>query len=257
MPNPVQNMSEAPDKMQKQQSLRASHLNHAYHRRQVVKDVSFEVHPGEIVGLLGPNGAGKTTSFNLATGLLPLREGEVSLGVQQLGHLPLYKRALLGLGYLPQESTIFRGLSVEDNFLAILDATKEKSEQKNIKCETLIKQFNLEHVRKNMGSQLSGGERRRVEMARALINQPSILLLDEPFAGIDPIAVSDIRKLILKIQSEGIGILITDHNVRETLTICDRAYLISDGKILLTGTPEEIVSNAEARATYFGEDFVL
>ncbi len=242
---------------QEQNALKVSHLNHSYHRRQVVKNVSFEVNPGEIVGLLGPNGAGKTTSFNLTTGLLPLREGSVSLGAQELGPLPLYKRARLGLGYLPQESTIFRGLSVEENFLAILEQGKHDSKEKKTICQQLIAQFNLEHVKSNAGSQLSGGERRRVEMARALINKPSILLLDEPFAGIDPIAVSDIRKFIVKIQKDGIGILITDHNVRETLTICDRAYLISEGKILLAGTPEEIVANPEARATYFGEDFVL
>ena len=250
-------MNDPMSPLSQQKTLRVSHLSHSYNRRQVVKNVSFEVNPGEIVGLLGPNGAGKTTSFNLATGLLPLREGQVSLGQAELGHLPLYKRALLGLGYLPQESTIFRGMNVEDNFRAILDAQQSTTKEKQQTCEDLIQRFNLGHVRKNLGSELSGGERRRVEMARALINQPSILLLDEPFAGIDPIAVSDIRKFIVNIQNDGIGILITDHNVRETLSICDRAYLISDGKILLTGTPEQIVANPEARATYFGEDFVL
>jgi lipopolysaccharide export system ATP-binding protein len=237
--------------------LRAQNLSKAYRRRQVVKDVSFDVHPGEIVGLLGPNGAGKTTSFNIVAGLLPPDRGIVTLGEHDLSGLPLHQRARLGLGYLPQESTVFRGLSVEANFLAILEVQGHSREVCSQRMEDLLRRFNLDQVRHNLGSQLSGGERRRVEMARTLIPQPKVVLLDEPFAGVDPITVSEIRGFIREMCSNGIGVLLTDHNVRETLGTCDRAYLISDGKILLSGTPNEIVANPTARQAYLGEDFHL
>ncbi len=237
--------------------LRALHLSKSYRRRRVVRDVSFEVRPGEIVGLLGPNGAGKTTSFNMVAGLLPPDAGRVTLGEQDLSGLPLHRRARLGLGYLPQESTVFRGLSVEDNFLAVLEAQGVPDEARRRRVQDLLAQYNLSQVRRNLGSQLSGGERRRVEMARAMIPEPKVLLLDEPFAGVDPITVSEIRGFIKTTRNRGLGVLVTDHNVRETLTLCDRAYLISDGAILVTGTPQEIVSNEEARRAYLGQDFHL
>ena len=238
-------------------SLRAENLSKSYRRRKVVKEVSFEVNPGEIVGLLGPNGAGKTTSFNMVAGILPSDGGTVWLGDRNLGNLPLYKRARLGLGYLPQETTVFKGLSVQDNFTAIFEAIGVKRSVGIEKADALITQFNLNHVRHNKGSQLSGGERRRVEMARTLISNPSVVLLDEPFAGVDPIAVNEIRGFVQAMRDREIGVLITDHNVRETLRICDRAYIISEGSILLSGTPKEIVADPRARKTYLGEDFSI
>lgn len=237
--------------------LRAEHLSKAYRRRRVVRDVSLEVQPGEIVGLLGPNGAGKTTSFNIVAGLLPADDGSVHLGDKRLDRLPLYRRARLGLGYLPQEPTIFRGLSVLDNFSAIFESRGLGTKECGIAARELLERFNLVHVGNNLGSQLSGGERRRVEMARTLISSPEVVLLDEPFAGVDPIAVGEIRGFIQSMRSQGIGVLLTDHNVRETLRICDRAYIISEGAILLAGTPEEIVADATARRTYLGNDFKL
>jgi lipopolysaccharide export system ATP-binding protein len=237
--------------------LTALHLSKAYRRRRVVRDVSFDVQAGEIVGLLGPNGAGKTTSFNIVAGLLPADAGQVLLGEHNLAKLPLYRRARLGLGYLPQESTIFRGLTVIDNFRAIYQAQGQAAQACAALADDLLTRFNLQHVRDNLGSQLSGGERRRVEMARTLIPAPKVVLLDEPFAGVDPIAVGEIRGFIQAMRSQGIGVLLTDHNVRETLRICDRAYIISEGAILLAGTPEEIVADATARRTYLGEDFKL
>jgi len=238
-------------------SLRAENLSKSYRRRKVVKQVSFEVNPGEIVGLLGPNGAGKTTSFNMVAGILPADGGTVWLGDRNLGNLPLYKRARLGLGYLPQETTVFKGLSVQDNFTAIFEAIGVKRSLGIEKADALITQFNLNQVRHNKGSQLSGGERRRVEMARTLISNPSVVLLDEPFAGVDPIAVNEIRGFVQAMRNREIGVLITDHNVRETLRICDRAYIISEGSILLSGTPKEIVADPRARKTYLGEDFSI
>jgi len=237
--------------------LTAAHLSKAYRRREVVRDVSFEVRPGEIVGLLGPNGAGKTTSFNMVAGLLPPDAGTVSLGDRDLSDLPLYRRARLGLGYLPQESTVFRGLTVEQNFLAILEVQGKGGALGRRRCDELLARFNLGHVRANLGSQLSGGERLRVEMARTLIPSPQVVLLDEPFAGVDPITVSEIRGFITAMRDQGIGVLLTDHNVRETLGTCDRAYLISEGKILLAGSPQEIVQDPQARAAYLGQDFHL
>ena len=237
--------------------LRAEHLSKAYRRRAVVRDVSFDVRPGEIVGLLGPNGAGKTTSFNIVAGLLPPDQGRVLLGDNDVSGLPLFRRARLGLGYLPQEPTVFRGMTVEQNFLAIFEAQKVAAGSARARADALTKRFNLEHVRHTLGSQLSGGERRRVEMARALIPEPQVMLLDEPFAGVDPITVAEIRGFIRTMRDQGIGVLLTDHNVRETLGTCDRAYLISEGKILLAGTPHEIVDNPQARSAYLGDDFHL
>lgn len=237
--------------------LEATGLRKAYRRRVVVKDVSFYVNPGEIVGLLGPNGAGKTTSFNMVAGLLPADAGRVHLEGQDLGALPLYRRARRGLGYLPQEPTVFRGLTVEKNFQTVLEAQKVPSREFSARINQILAEYHLDHVRDNLGSQLSGGERRRVEMARTLIPNPKVVLLDEPFAGVDPIAVGEIKSFIQSIRERRIGVLVTDHNVRETLGICDRAYIISEGSILLTGSPEEIVNNEQARRTYLGEDFRL
>jgi lipopolysaccharide export system ATP-binding protein len=237
--------------------LRARGLQKSYRRRKVVHDVSFEVHAGEIVGLLGPNGAGKTTSFNMVAGLLPPDGGEVILDGRDLSGLPLYRRARLGLGYLPQESTVFRGLSVEDNLIAILEVQGHDAATCRQRADALITRYNLAHVRDNLGSQLSGGERRRLDMARALIPEPKVVLLDEPFAALDPITVSELRGLIQDMQRDGIGVLLTDHRVRETLGTCDRAYIISEGKILLGGTPAEIVADPTARKAYLGDDFEL
>lgn len=237
--------------------LRAERLSKSYRRRRVVRDLSFDLHAGEIVGLLGPNGAGKTTSFNIVAGLLPPDAGTVLLGQHELGDLPLYRRARLGLGYLPQEPTVFRGLTVRENFVAILESQGLDRAQCVEGATELLERFNLLHVRDNLGSQLSGGERRRVEMARTLIPKPKVVLLDEPFAGVDPIAVAEIRGFIQTMRDHKIGVLLTDHNVRETLRICDRAYIISEGAILLSGTPADIVADATARRTYLGEDFKL
>lgn len=239
------------------QQLQAQGLSKSYKGREVVKGISFDVSPGEIVGLLGPNGAGKTTSFNMVAGLVRSDAGEVHLGEANLSGLPLYKRARLGLGYLPQESTIFRGLTVKQNFEAVYEALGYTRNDTKLKSQEVVERFHLEHVRENLGSQLSGGERRRVEMARTLIPQPSVVLLDEPFAGVDPIAVGDIRGFISEMMAANIGILITDHNVRETLGICSRSYIIADGKILVSGTPEKIIANDVARRTYLGENFTL
>jgi lipopolysaccharide export system ATP-binding protein len=239
------------------QRLQAQGLSKSYKGREVVKGISFDVSPGEIVGLLGPNGAGKTTSFNMVAGLVRSDAGEVHLGKANLSGLPLYKRARLGLGYLPQESTIFRGLTVKENFEAVYEALGYSRNDTKLKSQEVVERFHLEHVRENLGSQLSGGERRRVEMARTLIPQPSVVLLDEPFAGVDPIAVGDIRGFISEMMAANIGILITDHNVRETLGICTRSYIIADGKILVSGTPEKIIANDVARRTYLGENFTL
>lgn len=237
--------------------LEAEHLSKTYRRRKVVRDISLHVHPGEIVGLLGPNGAGKTTSFNMIAGLVLPDTGSVKLGTQDLAHLPLYQRARLGLGYLPQETTVFKGLSVRDNLLSIYEILGVEKRQRLVSAQESLVQFNLTHVADNLAQDLSGGERRRLEMARALVSNPKVLLLDEPFAGVDPIATADIRRLVRRVCEQGIGILLTDHNVRETLKLCDRAYLIAEGKILLDGTPKEIVANPVARKTYLGEDFQL
>ena len=238
-------------------ALKAQNLRKSFKGRAVVKDVSFAVDPGEIVGLLGPNGAGKTTSFNMVAGLLPMDGGEVTLGERPLGKLPLYARARLGIGYLPQEPTIFRGLSVIDNFIAMYEAIGQSRRTAKESSAALVTKFQLEKVTHSLGSQLSGGERRRVEMARTLISEPKIVLLDEPFAGVDPIAVHEIRRFVEQMRGANIGVLITDHNVRETLEICDRAYILSEGTILASGSPAEIVNNQQARQSYLGEDFRL
>ena len=228
-----------------------------YRSRTVVNDVSFEVKQGEIVGLLGPNGAGKTTSFYMVVGLVKPDEGKVFLDEQDITKLPMYKRAKMGIGYLPQEASIFRKLSVEDNIKAVLEMTELTTERQKEKLESLLEEFHLTHVRKSPGDVLSGGERRRTEIARALAVNPRFILLDEPFAGIDPIAVEDIQTIVAKLKYKNIGILITDHNVQETLSITDRAYLLFEGKILKSGTAEELAEDEQVRKVYLGQHFVL
>ena len=228
-----------------------------YGSRTVVNHVSFDVKQGEIVGLLGPNGAGKTTSFYQVVGLVKPDSGEVYLGEENITSLPMYKRAKMGIGYLPQEASVFRKLSVEDNIAAVLEMTKLSSQQQKEKKESLLKEFRLQHVRKSNGDVLSGGERRRTEIARALAVDPKFILLDEPFAGIDPIAVEDIQSIVAKLKHKNIGILITDHNVTETLSICDRAYLLIEGKIFKHGTAEELAADEQVRKLYLGRNFEL
>jgi len=229
----------------------------SYDRRAVLHDVSLDVHRGEVVGLLGPNGAGKTTCFYSVMGLVKPDSGLIFLDAQDITDLPMYRRAILGLGYLPQETSIFRGLSVEENILAVLEAQPVSWHERRETMEQLIDQLGLEHIRRNRGYALSGGERRRVEIARALSINPKFILLDEPFSGIDPIAVLDLQKIISNMRSSGIGVLITDHNVRETLSVTDRAYIINEGKIFRHGTPEELGSDSEVRRVYLGESFSL
>jgi lipopolysaccharide export system ATP-binding protein len=237
--------------------LKSENLVKAYGKRTVVKNVSIQVAQGEIVGLLGPNGAGKTTTFYMTVGFIKPDEGSVTLDNQSISALPMYKRAQLGIGYLPQEASIFRKLSVEDNIKAVLEMTAlSKAEQKDI-LENLLEEFGLNRVRKSMGDTLSGGERRRTEIARALAVNPKFILLDEPFAGIDPIVVEDIQSIVYKLKTKNIGILITDHNVGETLSIIDRAYLMVDGSIFKEGTPEELAADERVREVYLGQSFVL
>ncbi|MGB5163581.1 MAG: LPS export ABC transporter ATP-binding protein [Thermoanaerobaculia bacterium] len=232
-------------------------LKKVYAGRAVVDDVSIEVHPGEIVGLLGPNGAGKTTTFYMVVGLTQPDSGQVFLGQQNITELPMYLRAKRGISYLPQEPSVFRKLSVEDNLRAIFETLEIPQKEQERRTEQLLKHFGLERVRKTEGYALSGGERRRVEIARALVLSPSYILLDEPFAGIDPIAVLDIQRIVKQLKTMGIGVLITDHNVRETLKITDRAYIINNGEILRFGAPEELSSDPQVRKIYLGEDFTL
>ncbi|MEO6721988.1 MAG: LPS export ABC transporter ATP-binding protein [Ferruginibacter sp.] len=228
-----------------------------YGSRTVVNKVSFNVSQGEIVGLLGPNGAGKTTSFYQVVGLIKPDEGEVFLDEINITKMPMYKRAKMGIGYLPQEASVFRKLSVEDNITAVLEMTKLSKRDQKEKLEILLDEFHLAHVRKNNGDTLSGGERRRTEIARALAVDPKFVLLDEPFAGVDPIAVEDIQEIIARLKYKNIGILITDHNVNETLSICDRAYLLIDGKIFKHGTAEELAEDEQVRRLYLGRNFEL
>jgi lipopolysaccharide export system ATP-binding protein len=228
-----------------------------YNNRVVVNNVSFEVTQGEIVGLLGPNGAGKTTSFYQVVGLIRPDKGDVFLNDLNITKLPMYKRAQMGIGYLPQEASVFRRLSVENNILAVLEMTDLKKNEQLEKLESLLNEFRLQKVRKNIGDSLSGGERRRTEIARALALNPKFILLDEPFAGVDPIAVEDIQEIIAKLKLKNIGILITDHNVNETLSICDRAYLLIDGKIFKHGPAEELSSDEQVRRLYLGKNFEL
>ncbi len=238
-------------------SIYAKNLVKRYGSRTVVNHVSFEVNQGEIVGLLGPNGAGKTTSFYQVVGLIRPDEGDVFLNDQNITSLAMYKRAKMGIGYLPQEASVFRKLSVEDNIAAVLEMTKLSKQDQREKLESLLDEFRLHHVRKSNGDVLSGGERRRTEIARALAVDPKFILLDEPFAGIDPIAVEDIQAIVAKMKYKNIGILITDHNVTETLSICDRAYLLIDGKIFKHGTAEELADDEQVRKLYLGRNFEL
>jgi len=228
-----------------------------YSSRTVVNDVSINVEQGEIVGLLGPNGAGKTTTFYMVVGLIKADAGEVFLDDENITKMPMYKRAQLGIGYLPQEASVFRKLSVEDNILAVLEMTNLSKYERMDKLEDLLQEFNLNHVRKNNGDSLSGGERRRTEIARALAVDPKFILLDEPFAGVDPIAVEDIQGVVARLKYKNIGILITDHNVNETLSICDRAYLLIEGKIFKHGTAEELAADEQVRRLYLGTNFEL
>ena len=227
----------------------------SYRGRRVVDGVGFHVEPGEIVGLLGPNGAGKTTSFRMTVGVVTPDAGTVRLGGTDCTKLPMFRRARLGIGYLPQEMSIFRGLSVEDNISAVLDISQKHEHKRRERLEELLSDFSIEHLRRAPALALSGGERRRVEIARCLAAQPKYLLLDEPFAGVDPISVGDIRHLVADLKKRGIGVLITDHNVRETLEIVDRAYILHDGQVLMSGTPDEVVSNENVRRVYLGENF--
>ena len=237
--------------------LRANNLKKRYKSRTVVQDVSFSLSSGEVIGLLGPNGAGKTTCFYMIVGLVPLDGGGIYLNDQDLGQMAIHQRAKLGLSYLPQEASIFRRLTVEENILAILELQPFDEETKQRYLDDLLHDLHISHLRDNAAISLSGGERRRVEIARALASQPRFILLDEPFAGVDPIAVIDIQKVISFLKERGIGVLITDHNVRETLGICDRAYIISEGHVLAQGKPEEIINNEKVREVYLGEHFRL
>jgi lipopolysaccharide export system ATP-binding protein len=229
----------------------------SYRNRTVVNKVSVDVKQGEIVGLLGPNGAGKTTTFYMVVGLIKPDEGDVYLNDQKITGLPMYKRAQMGIGYLPQEASVFRKLTVEDNILAVLEMTNMSKKDRKDKVEELLNEFRLTHVRKNNGDSLSGGERRRTEIARALAVNPNFILLDEPFAGVDPIAVEDIQTVVARLKFKNIGILITDHNVNETLSICDRAYLLIEGKIFKHGTAEELAEDEHVRRLYLGRNFEL
>ena len=233
----------------------ARNLQKTFKKRQVVKDFSLDIESGEVVGLLGPNGAGKTTSFYMIVGLIAADAGSITLDGRELRHLPIHERARMGVGYLPQEASIFRKMTVEQNIRAILEISIKDNSRIDGELERLLSDLNIERLRHSPAPALSGGERRRVEIARVLAMQPRFILLDEPFAGVDPIAVIDIQKIIGFLKSRGIGVLITDHNVRETLRICDRAFIISDGAVLATGRPQELVENEQVRAVYLGENF--
>src|SRR6056300_1187784 len=237
--------------------LRAENLMKSYSGRKVVKDVSLEVHQGEIVGLLGPNGAGKTTCFYMIVGLIKPNGGTIFLDKTNITKYPMYKRAQNGIGYLAQEASVFRKLSIEDNILSVLQLTKLSKKEQHHKMESLIEEFGLGHIRKNRGDLLSGGERRRTEIARALATNPKFILLDEPFAGVDPVAVEDIQRIVAGLKKKNIGILITDHNVQETLAITERAYLLFEGKILKSGTAEELAADKQVRKVYLGQNFEL
>ena len=235
----------------------AKNIVKTYRNRRVVDGISLDVKQGEIVGLLGPNGAGKTTSFYMIVGLVKPNEGQVYLDDEDVTHQPMYRRAQMGIGYLAQEASVFRKLSVEDNILAVLEMTNLSKSEQNANLESLLDEFGLQHIRKNRGDLLSGGERRRTEIARCLATDPKFILLDEPFAGVDPIAVEDIQQIISKLKDKNIGILITDHNVHETLSITDRAYLLFEGKILKSGTADELAADEQVRKVYLGQNFEL
>jgi lipopolysaccharide export system ATP-binding protein len=235
--------------------LRASHLAKSYRRRQVISDLSIEVESGQIVGLLGPNGAGKTTAFYMIVGLVPPDAGRVSIDDRDITHLAMHQRAHAGIGYLPQEASVFRKLTVEDNVMAILE-TRELDENARLeRLEQILGELRIAHVRKSLGMALSGGERRRVEIARALAAEPRFVLLDEPFAGVDPLSVIDIQRIMTELTAKGIGVLITDHNVRETLGVCGRAYIVSGGTVIASGSSEEILANPQVREVYLGQSF--
>jgi len=238
--------------------LEARHLAKSYKKRPVVRDVSLSVEKGQIVGLLGPNGAGKTTCFYMIVGLIPADKGDVFIGEQSITKLPMHARARKGIGYLPQEASIFRKLSVQDNILGVLQTRRDlsRSEQKD-RLESLLQEFNITHIRDSLGMALSGGERRRVEIARALAMEPAVVLLDEPFAGVDPISVGDIKAIIHHLRDRGIAVLITDHNVRETLDICEKAYIVGNGHIIAEGTAEDVLNNPTVREVYLGDQFRL
>lgn len=239
-------------------TLLVSHLAKSYKGRQVVKDVSLTVNAGQIVGLLGPNGAGKTTTFYMIVGLVPSDKGQITLGSQDITFEPIHARARLGIGYLPQESSIFRKLSVFDNLMAVLQTRKDlNTAQREQHADELLDEFNITHIRNSLGMSLSGGERRRVEIARALAANPAFILLDEPFAGVDPISVLDIKKIIQHLRNRGIGVLITDHNVRETLDVCEVAYIVSHGELIASGSPADVLANQQVRDVYLGEQFRL
>jgi lipopolysaccharide export system ATP-binding protein len=236
-------------------TLRASHLAKAYKNRQVITDLSIEVESGQIVGLLGPNGAGKTTAFYMIVGLVPPDAGSVTIDDRDITHLAMHQRALAGIGYLPQEASVFRKLSVEDNVLAILETRDLDDTARQERLEEILGELRIAHVRKSLGMALSGGERRRVEIARALAAEPRFILLDEPFAGVDPLSVIDIQRIMTELTAKGIGVLITDHNVRETLGVCGRAYIVSGGTVIASGSSEEILANPQVREVYLGQSF--
>jgi len=239
-------------------TLKAENLAKSYNGREVVKDVSMSVHSGQIVGLLGPNGAGKTTCFYMIVNLVQADKGRIKIDDEDISHLPMHGRAQKGIGYLPQEASIFRKLSVADNILAILETRKDLNRTQRLeKLEDLLNEFHIQHIRSSLGMSLSGGERRRVEIARALAAEPSFILLDEPFAGVDPISVADIMDITRQLKARGIGVLITDHNVRETLAICEKAYIVGGGHIIAEGTPEQVLASEQVRKVYLGEDFRL
>lgn len=238
-------------------TLVARNLTKSYRGRHVVNGVSFGVRAGEAVGILGPNGAGKTTCFYMVTGLVPVDTGTIEIDGFDVSNMPMYRRARLGIGYLPQEASIFRGLSVENNIKAVLEVVEKDRKKRSYELDALLDEFKISHLRKSAAISLSGGERRRLEIARALASRPNFMLLDEPFAGIDPIAISDIQQLVRHLTSRGIGVLITDHNVRETLGLVDRAYIIHAGQVLTHGTPDEVVNNADVRRLYLGDQFSL
>lgn len=237
--------------------LYVSRLKKTYQGRTVVKNTTLELHSGEVIGLLGPNGAGKTTSFYMIVGLVALDDGEISLNGADVSHSPMHERARMGLAYLPQEASIFRKMSVTDNIMSILETRPHTDEEREARLESLLDQLHIQHIRNSQAMSLSGGERRRVEIARCLATDPKFILLDEPFAGIDPIAVIEIQKIIRYLSSQNIGILITDHNVRETLDICDRAYIVNEGAVFAAGTPDEIIQNEGVREVYLGKNFRL
>lgn len=238
--------------------LRASKLAKSYKQKKVVIDVSLEIRSGQIVGLLGPNGAGKTTCFYMIVGLVPADNGRVTIDSKDITPLPMHGRARQGIGYLPQEASVFRKLTVRDNIMAILETRKElKRDEREAKAEELLKEFHITHIRDSVGMALSGGERRRVEIARALAMEPAFILLDEPFAGVDPISVSDIKQIVRHLRDKGIGVLITDHNVRETLDICENAYIVSGGHIIASGNADQILANEQVKEVYLGNEFRL